>query len=429
MLGRLNVGGGSKINGLIEEYVVASGGNVNAGDFVKFVNDSSVSTQLSTSMYSGKNISAVALSSNKIFIAHADGEHNLLYGLVCKIDNNIITKGTELLLDYASYSGLIISVVALSSNKVFVVHEGGTNNNTLIGAVCTIEETTITKETGTTLILSTNLYKTSLSAVALSSEKIFITYNDGEDDLLYGFVCTISGTTISKGKNTKLSSKLASAHKLSAVALSSNKVFISHMYGSGDLFLSGLVCTIEGTNITKGTDTRLSSFSTIGDITSTVALSMDKIFITYGFNNNLYSMICTVDKTSIIPGTDTLLESNKSIGGGLSAVTISPNKVFVIYSTGSNCNGLVCTIDETNITAYEDTILGSLVGKIPVATALSLGKVFIAYNFGSLEYLYGIAHATYNAVKTVDSLEDTIIGVAKIKGTSGQIVKVYVPDV
>ncbi len=429
MLGRLNVGGGSKINGLIEEYVVASDGNVNAGDFVKFVNDSSVSTQLSTSMYSGKSISAVALSSNKIFIAHADGEHNLLYGLVCKIDNNIITKGTELLLDYASYSGLIISVVALSSNKVFVVHEGGTNNNTLIGAICTIEETTITKETGTTLILSTNLYKTSFSAVALSSEKIFITYNYGEDELLYGFVCTISGTAISKGKNTKLSSKLVSANNLSTTALSPNKVFIAHMYGSGDLFPSGLVCTIDGTNITKGVDTRLISFSTCGDITVTMALSIDKVLFVYTSGGKLYSTICTIDETNIIPGTDILLESDKYISGGLSAVMISPNKIFVIYSTGSNCNGLVCTIDETNITAYEDTILGSLVGKIPVATALSLGKVFIAYNFGSLEYLYGIAHATYNAVKTVDSLEDTIIGVAKIKGTSGQIVKVYVPDV
>lgn len=73
--------------------------------------------------------------------------------------------------------------------------------------------------------------------------------------------------------------------------------------------------------------------------------------------------------------------------------------------------------------------IGFFSRKDSVATALSLGKVFIAYNFGSLEYLYGIAHATYNAVKTVDSLEDTIIGVAKIKGTSGQIVKVYVPDV
>lgn len=31
-------GGGLKINGIIEEYKVASGGNVRAGDFVKFVN-------------------------------------------------------------------------------------------------------------------------------------------------------------------------------------------------------------------------------------------------------------------------------------------------------------------------------------------------------------------------------------------------------
>lgn len=30
--------GGLKINGIIEEYKVASGGNIRAGDFVKFIN-------------------------------------------------------------------------------------------------------------------------------------------------------------------------------------------------------------------------------------------------------------------------------------------------------------------------------------------------------------------------------------------------------
>ena len=40
MIGSLNLAGGSsKINGIIEEYKVASGGNVNAGDFVRLINN------------------------------------------------------------------------------------------------------------------------------------------------------------------------------------------------------------------------------------------------------------------------------------------------------------------------------------------------------------------------------------------------------
>lgn len=40
-------GGGDKINGIVEEYVVASGGNVNAGEFVKL--DSNQVKQLESS--------------------------------------------------------------------------------------------------------------------------------------------------------------------------------------------------------------------------------------------------------------------------------------------------------------------------------------------------------------------------------------------
>lgn len=32
-------GGGLDIQGIIQEYKVASGGNINAGDFVKFINN------------------------------------------------------------------------------------------------------------------------------------------------------------------------------------------------------------------------------------------------------------------------------------------------------------------------------------------------------------------------------------------------------
>ena len=40
MIGKLNLsGGGLDINGIIKSYKVTSGGNVNAGDFVKYINN------------------------------------------------------------------------------------------------------------------------------------------------------------------------------------------------------------------------------------------------------------------------------------------------------------------------------------------------------------------------------------------------------
>ena len=73
---------GAKINGIIQDYVVASGGNVNAGDFVKYLNE--ITIEQDTKLDSGSNfISAVKLSENKVFIAHGsepylwrNGMHN-----------------------------------------------------------------------------------------------------------------------------------------------------------------------------------------------------------------------------------------------------------------------------------------------------------------------------------------------------------------
>lgn len=78
-------GGSSKINGIIEEYKVASGGNVNAGDFVRFVENKTKATEMyyNDNKQGQYNVSAVAIDNGKVFIA---------YGLENKYDKRRNTK-------------------------------------------------------------------------------------------------------------------------------------------------------------------------------------------------------------------------------------------------------------------------------------------------------------------------------------------------
>lgn len=86
-------GSGLKIDELIKEYKVASGGNVSAGDFVKFVEKYNLGTdtRLTSRSSTGEIISAVVLSSSKVFIAFAYNTGSGFFGVVCTINGNTIT--------------------------------------------------------------------------------------------------------------------------------------------------------------------------------------------------------------------------------------------------------------------------------------------------------------------------------------------------
>lgn len=117
-------------------------------------------------------------------------------------------------------------------------------------------------------------------------------------------VCTIDETTITKGKELKLTDSSNNSYEMSmqisVVSLKENKVFIAHGYLYGT-YLRGLICTISETTITKGTDIQLTDTQMCGKITSVVALTENKVFIAHGKNTNplLYGMICEIEGTTI----------------------------------------------------------------------------------------------------------------------------------
>ena len=227
-----------------------------------------------------------------------------------------------------SESYYAMCAVALDASKVFIVLHG---ENYLYGVVCTISGTTITAGT-IAQVTPVNALSNYVSAVALDSSRVFITCARIESRLC-GVVCTINGTTITAGTDTQLSTVTNSYYYASAVALGINRVFVAHRNGR---YLYGVVCTINGTTITAGTDTQLSTGVDSYFWNSATLIDTDTVFIAHYGDSYLYGVVCTINGTTITAGTDTQLSSTSTVAMLVSAVALNTNQVFVAHRIGGN---------------------------------------------------------------------------------------------
>ena len=122
-------GGGSKINGIIEEYMVANRENISAGDFVEYVKQKYTSPAVIDSNYSYSGIgivSCVKIDTNKVFICYKDG--SIIKAIVCIIENGNITHGNFTTItnnaesSYQEVTTTPLSVVCLAPTRVLILY-------------------------------------------------------------------------------------------------------------------------------------------------------------------------------------------------------------------------------------------------------------------------------------------------------------------
>lgn len=198
-------------------------------------------------------------------------------------------------------------------------------------------------------------------------------------------VCTIDGTTITAGTETLLyNTGSETNYTASAVLVESNKVFIdfdyweykydydTHTYNFSSLSLNGIICTVEGTEITVGSRQILktSSKQYYGEVIS-VLVDTNKICLileyTEGKISNLKGLICTIDGAEVIVGTIVELAipiRDRLFEDLISVIPIDTNKVFITFSCASyveyennistvNLYGLVCKVVGSEIIVEE----------------------------------------------------------------------------
>lgn len=395
---------------------------------------------IGTSEYNLNSISAILLSNNKVFIVYSYGTNKYLNGVICTIEGDNITAGTDTQLSNKSNAGRNIKVVSLSESKVFIAHAyADTSTTTLYAMVCTIEGDNIT--VGTDTQLSNNSKSGSeISIVTVSESKVFIAHSYNSTKNLYGIVCTINNTAITTGTDTQLSSFESSGSEMSAILLADNKIFIAfgYKFTSSSYYLNGIVCTINNITITTGKITQLDSLVYQYSYPSAILLNEDKVLVTYtkGVEGSsytkyyLYGIVCNINNTTITKGTDTQLKDTIC---STSLILLSNNKVFIIYDNNTSNKylyGMICTIEGKEITKKTDIQLSTIKNTAYSKSAILLldNKVFIAHSYGENYYLYGmICNMEEGNVTQIKSSSDKILGIAKTKGTEGETVQVYVP--
>lgn len=181
-------------------------------------------------------ISAITLDGNRVFVAFmcklASTNPYVLQGVVFKITDEINYGSTTYMTQVNSSSiGKGLSAVALNENKLLITY--GSQSGTLHGTLCTTNEMLINVETDTEL--SENIgSRDTVSAVALSENKVFIAYSGGVDedgihtDCLYGMLCSIDDVSINVISSVLLNSEIYSGSVISAILVNENKVLIVH---------------------------------------------------------------------------------------------------------------------------------------------------------------------------------------------------------
>lgn len=414
-------GGGSiqVINGIIEQYK-ASNQTISANSFVQFISGTKLAD--GTSVY--EYISAVEISSNKVFIAHRSNYN--LNAIICTINGTTITPGVDTLIvsggSASNYVYQYASAVLIDINKVLVVHR---HSNSMYGIICDTNGTTITAGTDT-LLTDGNTSYAYISAVLLETNKVFISHRNSND--LNGVVCTINGTTITVGTDTQIATGTNIHQYAVAKLIDTNKVLIAHRGGSN--LLHGVICTINGTTITAGTDTRIASGGSVYMSTSIALINTNKVLIAHRNGSYLYGVVCTINNTTITSGTDTQLSDVTNSYDDSSTILVGTNKVFIAHRNDTYLYGLVCTIDNTTITAGVDTKLsdGDYSYNYASAVLFDTSKVFVAHRNDA--DLYGIVFkingTNIEDIFTITSATTKIEGLLVTQATTSNAGNVWV---
>lgn len=438
--------GGMSINGIIKDYYAYAGEEIKAGDLVEYINgvasktDYGVSEDIAidnTNENTGAEISAVQLDENRVFIAHSYSSNYYLYGIVCTINGTDIICGTDTQIHDSDYAGKYISTVLLQDGNVLIAHSSSSSYVARC-VICEINGTTITTGDGKQISAVGGSGK-AISTVLLPDGRVFVAYIYNTSKGLGCAILKIKKLTITRETDTVLVSSTNAGSTISTCLLPNGNVFIAHSYGS-NYYLYGIVCSISGTTITAGSDTSLISTKHVGDVISTCLLPNGNVFIAHSPTGSagLYGMVVSISGTTITKGTDTELSTVTYAGYEISTCLLPNGNVFIAhrYSNTYYLYGIVVTIDGTTITAGSDTALSTTdyTGYKISTCLLSNGNVFVAHSRTSGSYylyaqIFGIDYENNIPTKHIIATEmETQVrqvttgqfdGIAKTSGTGG----------
>lgn len=458
--------GGAGINGIIEQYYVAAGETVNAGDFVEFVNGvgnrssdygKSQRQLLHDGAYTGWTIKAVALDSTKVLIIHTWLSSFYLYCTLVKIDNStnqlLITKISQTSIDLEGKSQYFDACV-IDANRVFIAYSYG-DYCKYRGIILNISSY-VTKGTAVELFgnSSTNY---EISVAILNGTTAVVT--SGYLGEAYSVACTIDDTTITVGTVTQITTNDNTGYSISSTKLTDTTAFVTYAYKTVT-GMYGLILTIEGTSLTY---TNAQDMSNIGShqytacaILMSSTSSTQKVFVAFGGGGDsgyLKGIVCEISNGTLTWGESVALTAETGSRDYISASKISSVYVAISYLASNSIKALmVFPYSTTSLYIYDPVTIQTHNSRdfdIVAFKNNGIDKILLAYSGTSDESypLYGTVLKADTSSKTFPTTIGTITyetqvlstiaevanGVAKGSGQGGDdmghkdIIEIYVP--
>lgn len=457
MYGLINVTGGGSgvdINGVIKEYQVAAGQNINAGDFVEFVNENFYGTiKMGSTTYSGGAFSIEELSNERIFIAYTGTNNRHLYARVISIANGTFQLGTEIVLDSScyTYGAQQIDTIVVSDSKVAVAYRYSASHMYVV--ICSINNLTVSKGNNLDLENGSSSFNVGMAIgiTKFSSTSVLVTYSwtySAPSYNIIGRVIKISNTTATLKNTAALglnnSNAQGAVDSLSLIALNNanNDAFLGFVSSTGKLCAAlPYEVTTAQYGFAWGNCAIVNTTTATYKGTSITRLGNGNVFMAYSYGSNgyLYGIIVDWDSDSTISkGTTLALDTSQTkISEHLDTVYTADGKVAIASLDFGNKKTILtkCSYSGLTITKDSSLTLDTAINAVNDGVSIcTLGnKTIVGYSKETNSYLHLYVSNEQNnsgsggKVKTVTTSSAEIKGVAIESGSSEQTIKVKQP--
>lgn len=412
MIGQTNAKIGSKINGVIKEYVVNTGESIAKGDFVSIVSSGSVSVSSPSTLVSGAlmgdNTITINISDNKFLIIYNKNDSKLYAKVVnytTTFDNNAETNifngvGTSLHAEKMSNGDIVLSFVYNFRCYMCKLHINGNSVEVSIVA------TTILSENASyfsfalltdTLAVATRYYESGTSLrraviVSISESSISILNNSTGDASLtasgdYIFkiddtnACLVIGELVNyyngtyaitpNGSSSPTIIETAPQNKNNQMSyfngcrLNNKSAVIVGKSQRGNYLYMSFISALSNNEVGISFPMKLNNdILLLGpsvSITSVSLMNNDLLLIGYGqyINGSDYGRLCVFDLKN--NGIFNAITFNNTNTAKFSVARLNSTQGIVFYHNKSTANGdvRIVTLPTTYVKAYDGTgILG-----------------------------------------------------------------------
>jgi len=407
---------------LVQDFVVASGESVSAGDVVEFLNGQVLRMRDDwepESVFNNAQTDYIAVSSlspTSFVIAYGDGGNFHGTAIVGTVSGGTLSWGPESVFNAAETFGIAVSSLSLTSFVVAYTDGGNSGSGTAITG--TVSGTTLSWGPESVF----NAASTDNIAVSrLSPTDFVIAYRDiGNSSHGTAIVGTVSEGTLSWGSESIFNAVITTFIAVSR--LSATDFVIAYTDWGNSLYGTAITGAISGTTLIWGSESVFNAAET--NFIAVSSLSPTDFVIAYGdWGNSGYgtAIVGTVSGTTLSWRPASVF--NAAATYDIAVSSLSPTDFVVAYRDYGNSEygtAIVGAVSGTTLSWGPESVFNAATTYYIAVSSLSFPDFIVAYRDDGNSY-YGTA--------IVGHLDKRLIGTARTAASGGETVPVIIDGV